>query len=68
MPGGKPAGVRCVHLDEALRCGLFGDPRRPAACSAFQAEPAFCGSHRDEALLILRQLEEESRPREVRPA
>jgi len=62
MPGGKPAGVRCVHLDEQLRCALFGDPRRPRACADFQAEPAVCGENRDEALSRLRWLEAESLP------
>lgn len=57
MPHGKPAGVRCVHLGDDLRCGLFGDARRPAACGDFQAEPSACGSNRDEALVILREME-----------
>ena len=35
------AGERCVHLDDNWLCGLFGDPRRPACCSQFQAEVAF---------------------------
>ncbi len=65
MPQGKPAGVRCVHLDDALRCGLFGDPRRPAACGAFLAEPEFCGSDREEALRILGDMERDSRPPEM---
>ena len=62
MPEGKPAGVRCVHLDETWRCGLFGDPRRPQCCSDFQAEPDFCGNDREEAIIILGRLEELSRP------
>ena len=62
MPGGKPAGVRCTHLDEEWRCGLFGDPRRPVCCSDFQAEPDFCGNDREEAIIILGRLEELSRP------
>jgi Fe-S-cluster containining protein len=62
MPGGKPAGVRCVHLDDTWRCDLFGDPRRPQCCSDFQAEPDFCGNDREEAIIILGRLEELSRP------
>jgi hypothetical protein len=62
MPGGKPAGVRCVHLLEDLRCALFGRPERPACCERFQAEPAFCGDNRDDALLILTELEAETVP------
>ncbi len=64
MPQGKAAGERCAHLDEALRCGLFGDPRRPAACSAFQPEPEFCGTDRADALQILALLERSTAPLE----
>ena len=53
MPNGKPAGVRCVHLDEAYRCALFGCEDRPALCSQFQAEALVCGSDRQEAIRIL---------------
>ncbi|MEY3042969.1 MAG: hypothetical protein RLZZ174_2051 [Pseudomonadota bacterium] len=60
MPAGKPAGVRCVHLTEGLRCALFRDPRRPAACGAFQAEPAFCGTDQATAFAILTRLEAET--------
>ncbi|MFV0277744.1 MAG: YkgJ family cysteine cluster protein [Parahaliea sp.] len=62
MPRGKPAGVTCVHLDAARSCRLFGDPRRPAACAAFTAEPAVCGRNREEALVLLTELEAWSRP------
>ncbi len=65
MPQGKPAGIRCVHLNSALGCDLFNDPRRPGVCGAFQPEPLFCGSHRDEALVILAHLESESAPTEL---
>jgi Fe-S-cluster containining protein len=57
MPRGKAAGERCVHLDESLRCQLFDDPRRPRFCATFAAEPAFCGENREQALLILAELE-----------
>ena len=62
MPQGKPAGIRCVHLNSALRCNLFTDPRRPAACGAFQPEPEFCGSDRAEALVILAHFEAATAP------
>lgn len=53
MPEGKPAGVRCVQLDEANRCRLFGDPRRPAVCGSLKPEPTMCGATRDEAMATL---------------
>ena len=56
MPGGKPAGVRCIHLLGDYRCALFGDPSRPKVCSDYKAEDIFCGSNREEALSILRSL------------
>ena len=62
MPQGKPAGVRCVHLTSELRCAIFADPRRPATCAAFAADPQFCGDTAEQALLILSQLDEDTRP------
>ncbi|MFZ2340735.1 MAG: YkgJ family cysteine cluster protein [Bacteroidales bacterium] len=56
MPGGKPAGVRCPHLTEDYKCALFNSPERPAVCSAFQAEPEFCGNTPEEACRILYDL------------
>jgi Fe-S-cluster containining protein len=50
MPQGKPAGVRCVQLDENNLCRLFNDPKRPTVCYRFDYDPELCGSHRDEAL------------------
>ena len=57
MPHGKPAGVRCIQLDSANRCRLFGKPERPEVCRRLRPEPAMCGNSRDEALRILGQLE-----------
>ena len=57
MPAGKAAGERCVHLDEALRCVLFNDPRRPLFCSTFDAQPSVCGQSREQALHNLAELE-----------
>jgi Fe-S-cluster containining protein len=62
MPQGKPAGVRCVQLDEALRCRLFGKPERPAFCASLKPGPEMCGNSRDEAMAILSALEAATRP------
>ncbi|MCU0967806.1 MAG: YkgJ family cysteine cluster protein [Rubrivivax sp.] len=59
----KPAGRRCVQLDDALRCRLFGDPARPAVCSSLQPSPEMCGTSRDHALAWLAALERETGPR-----
>jgi Fe-S-cluster containining protein len=61
-PQGKPAGVRCCHLDAALRCDLYGKPERPAVCASFAAEPLMCGGSRDEALVTLAGWEIATRP------
>ena len=62
MPQGKPAGVPCVHLSEDRRCRIFTDPRRPAACANFRAEPAVCGDSTEQALAKLLLLETATRP------
>lgn len=58
MPEGKPANTRCVQLDNDNLCKLFGDPSRPAVCSEFSAQAYVCGDSRDEALILLTQLEQ----------
>lgn len=67
MPQGKPAGVRCVQLDEDNRCRIFGRPERPAFCGGLQPSSEMCGSSREHAALWLRRLEEDTRPGD-RPA
>lgn len=62
MPAGKPAGLRCVQLDEENRCLLFGHPSRPRVCSTLRPEPEMCGESREEAFLILGRLEEFTQP------
>lgn len=57
MPRGKPAGVRCVQLDEQDRCRLFGRPERPPVCASLSASPDMCGSSREQALATLQRLE-----------
>ncbi len=62
MPNGKPAGIRCVQLDDDERCMLFGDPRRPAFCSGLQPTMEMCGTTREHALWFLADLERATRP------
>jgi Fe-S-cluster containining protein len=67
MPAGKPAGVRCVQLDEANRCRLFGRPERPAFCVGLQPSAEMCGTDpsieatRARAMTWLSWLERETR-------
>lgn len=62
MPNGKPAGMPCIHLDDAMRCGLFHSPLRPAVCARLRPREEMCRSRRGEALIYLRRLEEETAP------
>ena len=50
MPGGKPAGVPCVQLDEQRRCKLYGRPERPQVCLDFAADESVCGGSREQAM------------------
>lgn len=58
MPAGKPAGLRCIHLDKDYRCELFGKPERPLLCEKFQAEADLCGDNREQALALIHLLEQ----------
>lgn len=62
MPGGKPAGERCVQLTPDNRCRLWGDPERPAVCVSLQATPEMCGGSAAEALAWLARLERLTAP------
>ncbi|MBX3654870.1 MAG: YkgJ family cysteine cluster protein [Ramlibacter sp.] len=62
MPGGKPAGVRCVQLDDAQRCRLFGQPGRPAVCAQLMPSGEMCGASAEQALHWLTRLEIQTRP------
>lgn len=57
MPGGKPAGVRCIQLDAANDCLIFGQPGRPAVCSSLRPSAEMCGADREQAMLFLSTLE-----------
>ena len=62
MPHGKPAGVRCIQLDDANRCRIFGNPERPAVCAGLQANCEMCGETREQALRFLTAMETATAP------
>lgn len=68
LPDGKPAGMACPNLDEALRCRLFGRPERPAVCSSLTPSVAMCGDTREHAMVYLERLEQATLPVPVRGA
>ena len=62
MALGKPAGVRCVQLDDAKRCRIFGRPERPAVCSQLRPCIEMCGARAQHAHAYLVRLERLTRP------
>jgi uncharacterized protein len=62
MPHGKPAGVRCVQLDEQARCRIFGQPDRPAVCCGLKPSLEMCGDSNAQAWGYLTQLEQLTQP------
>lgn len=57
MPNGKPAGVRCIQLDDGNQCMIFGKKERPAVCESLQPSIEMCGDTREQALLYLARLD-----------
>ena len=62
MPYGKPAGVRCLHLNEDRLCTLYESPERPDICRRFTPELAFCGTNFNDAIEKISVLELATRP------
>ena len=62
MPKGKPAGVRCVNLDEANCCRIHGSIDYPAVCRAFSPSEEMCGNDDGHAREYLIALETMTRP------
>lgn len=67
MPDGKPAGVRCIQLDDDNRCLIFGRAERPAVCSSLTPSPDMCGSSRESAMHFLARLERDTQPTSLAP-
>ncbi|BCQ22650.1 YkgJ family cysteine cluster protein [Caballeronia sp. NK8] len=65
MPEGKRAGERCIQLGDDLRCGIFGDPRRPACCGGLQPSAEMCGETREYALVWIERLEAQTQPTQL---
>lgn len=62
MPGGKPAGVRCVQLTDDNRCAIFGRADRPDVCGRLRPDPEMCGTDRAYALRWIAALERQTSP------
>lgn len=67
MPNGKPAGVRCIQLNDDNMCKIFGKPERPAFCASLQPGLEMCGDEtigqsREHAITWLNDLERLTAP------
>lgn len=51
----------CPHLDDDLRCRLFGQAERPAVCGSLQPSHEMCGADQTHAMLWLTTLEQDTR-------
>ena len=58
----KPAGVRCVQLDEQDRCKLFGLAERPTVCVSLRPDEDMCGDSREQAMRWLGATEASTAP------
>ncbi|MCV2402910.1 YkgJ family cysteine cluster protein [Marinomonas sp. C2222] len=61
MPNGKAAGEPCIKLLQDMSCAIFGSPSRPKVCADFMAETAICGDTREDAIMILDILENDTK-------
>ena len=62
MPNGKPAGDRCIQLDDENSCMIFGKPERPAFCASLQPSLEMCGNTQEQAMVWLSHLEKLTKP------
>ena len=62
MPHGKPAGQRCVQLDDTNGCRIFGQPSRPAVCRQLAPAHEMCGASAAHAFAWLTRLESATLP------
>ena len=62
MEKGKPAGMRCINLDENNMCKIFLDPRRPKVCEDLKSCKEMCKNTKEEALEYLTELEKLTSP------
>ena len=62
MAKGKPAGVRCVQLDNDGFCLLFNKPERPAFCVSLMPNHDMCADNAEQAMRFLGAMEIATRP------
>jgi len=60
MESGKPAGVRCINLDNNNMCLIFGKKERPRVCISLKPSKEMCGNSYADALKYLEKIEKET--------
>lgn len=62
MPDGKPAGVRCINLDESNACMIHDQSGYPKVCAGLQPSAEMCGVSNEHAYAYLADLERQTSP------
>ena len=62
MQWGKPSGARCIHLDDANLCSLWGSTERPGFCARFSPSLSTCGTSQQEAMKLIDALDRATAP------
>jgi Fe-S-cluster containining protein len=57
LPGGKPAGVRCINLSDGNICMIYNRKDYPKVCRDLKPSQEMCGSSFEEAVAYLTELE-----------
>ncbi|HEY9187575.1 MAG TPA: YkgJ family cysteine cluster protein [Ignavibacteria bacterium] len=66
MPEGKPAGIRCVNLDENNLCTIHDKPNYPDVCRNFKMTSDTCGNNADYAFKHLHEIELLTTPNKIK--
>jgi len=57
MKDGKPAGIRCINLNEDNLCNIYNTELYPRVCSNFSPSVEMCGTTTEDARLYLETME-----------
>jgi len=57
MPNGKPAGDRCINLNDENLCSLHRKGEYPSVCGNFMPSMEMCGERNEHAMEYLKNLE-----------
>ena len=57
MSKGKPASIRCIHLNKKNLCAIHDTKEYPEVCRNFTPMREMCGNNRKDAQIYLMNLE-----------